>query len=199
MSVIRRTSGPRRAAAAAAGAIAFSGLCLIARPAQAAAPVYSDILPLSQVKPGMTGYGLTTFKGTTISRFEVTVIGILRKVNNGHDLILIRMKGGPITERGANLIQGMSGSPIYINGKCVGAFSQGETWPKEPVGMVTPIEDMLEAWDPNIPQTPPYFQPAEKQPAPNPSPTDKTGEEKREKGKESAASSSFLLPPSILF
>jgi SpoIVB peptidase S55 len=188
MSSIRRTFGPRRAAAAAAGAIAFSGLCVFERPAQAAAPVYSDILPLSQVKPGMTGYGLTTFKGTTISRFGVKVIGILRKVNNGHDLILIRMKGGPITERGANLIQGMSGSPIYINGKCIGAFSQGEAWPKEPVGMVTPIEDMLEAWDPNIPQTPPYFQPAEKQPAPNPSPTDQTGKGKgkREKGKEAA-------------
>ena len=181
MSLIRRTFGPRHAAAAAAGAIAFSGLCVFERPAQAAAPVYPDILPLNQVKPGMIGYGLTTFKGTTISRFDVKVIGILRKVNNGHDLILIRMKGGPITERGANLIQGMSGSPIYINGKCIGAFSQGEALPKEPVGMVTPIEDMLEAWDPNIPQTPPYFQPAEKQPAPNPSPTDKTG--RREKRK----------------
>lgn len=130
--------------------------------ARAAAPRFSDIMPLSKVKPGMTGYGLTTFKGTTISRFQVTVVGILRKENVGHDLILIRMKGGPITERGANLIQGMSGSPIYINGKVVGAFSMGEAFPKEPVGMVTPIEDMLEAWDPDIPQQPSYFQPADK-------------------------------------
>ncbi len=184
MSAVSRKFGSRRAACAARRVftiIGFAGAGLLSRPAQGEAPVYSDTLPLSQVKAGMTGYGLTTFKGTTISRFDVTVIGILRKVNNGHDLIMIRMKGGPITERGANLIQGMSGSPIYINGKCIGAFSQGETWPKEPVGMVTPIEDMLEAWDPNIPQTPPYFQPAEKQPAPsapatpapaNPSPTD---------------------------
>ncbi len=123
-------------------------------------PVYSDIMPLSHVKPGMKGYGLTTFKGTAISRFSVTIVGILKKENSGHDLILIRMKGGPITERGANLIQGMSGSPIYINGKVIGAFSMGEEFPKEPVGMVTPIEDMLEAWDPDIPQKPSYFNPA---------------------------------------
>ena len=174
MSAIHKKSGPRRVAVAAAGVffIAGFGLSFSERSAQAAAPLYSDVMPLSQVKPGMTGYGLTTFKGTTISRFDVKVIGILRKVNNGHDLILIRMKGGPITERGANLIQGMSGSPIYLDGKCIGAFSQGETWPKEPVGMVTPIEDMLEAWDPAIPQNPPYFQPAEKPTVPTPSPTD---------------------------
>ena len=206
MSAFRRKMDLRRAFAAAVGAGAFFVTGSGGSPAQAAPPHYSDIMPLSQVKPGMTGYGLTTFKGTTISRFEVTVIGIERKVNNGHDLILIRMKGGPITERGANLIQGMSGSPIYINGKCIGAFSQGETWPKEPVGMVTPIEDMLEAWDPDIPQNPPYFQPAEKQPTPgssNPSPTDKnrpvdkeTGrrgeKEKRRKGEGEA--SSFVAP-----
>lgn len=134
--------------------------------AHAVPPRYPDIMPLSQVKPGMKGYGLTTFHGTTISRFQVTIVGILKKENIGHDLILIRMKGGPITERGANLIHGMSGSPIYINNKIIGAFSMGEAFPKEPVGMVTPIEDMLEAWDPDIPQLPSYFQPAEKANAP---------------------------------
>ena len=108
---------PPRGCSRCGGSRCFQDLCVCGAPAQAAAPVYADILPLSQVKPGMIGYGLTTFKGTTISRFEVKVIGILRKENVGHDLILIRMKGGPITERGANLIQGMSGSPIYINGK----------------------------------------------------------------------------------
>ncbi len=132
-----------------------------AYPSAAKPPIYPDIMTLDQVKPGMKGYGLTTFKGTKISKFAVTVVGILKKENGGHDLILIRMKGGPITERGANLIQGMSGSPIYINGKVIGAFSMGEEFPKEPVGMVTPIQDMLEAWDPDIPQKPSYFQPAE--------------------------------------
>jgi len=125
---------------------------------------YPDILPLSKVKAGMVGYGLTTFHANTISRFDIKVIGIIKNTNVGRDLILIRMHGGPITERGANLIHGMSGSPIYIGGKLIGAFSQGESFPKEPVGMVTPIEDMLDAWDPNIPQTPNYYQPADKPP-----------------------------------
>lgn len=128
---------------------------------------YPGLMPLSEVRTGMKGYGLTVFKGTTISRFEVTVLGIVRKVNNGRDLILIRMKGGPITERQANLIQGMSGSPIYINGRLIGGFSQGEGFSKEPVGMVTPIEDMLEVWNPQIPQQPNYFTPQELNPALN--------------------------------
>ncbi|HEV2474622.1 MAG TPA: SpoIVB peptidase S55 domain-containing protein, partial [Chthonomonadales bacterium] len=142
-------------AVGAAIAAAFLGSVALA-----SVPRFPDIMPLSRVHAGMTGYGLTTFHGTTISRFQVTVLGILKKENAGHDLILIRMKGGPITERGANLIHGMSGSPIYIDGKLIGAFSMGEEFPKEPLGMVTPIEDMLDSWDPNIPQRPEYFEPA---------------------------------------
>ena len=166
MSAARRVRTPHSLRFLVAGAAILLGLgALIPPPAAAAPPRYPDILPLSQVKPGMKGYGLTTFKGTTISRFEVTVIGILKKENNGRDLILIRMDGGPITARGANLIQGMSGSPIYLKGKVAGAFSMGEQFPKEPVGMVTPIEDMLEAWDPDIPQQPTFFdQPGKNKP-----------------------------------
>jgi hypothetical protein len=157
MSVYRRSIAPWLAIA---GGFSIISLLCAGSPARAGVPHYSDIMPVSQIKPGMTGYGLTTFHGTTVSRFEIKVIGVLKQANAGHDLILIRMKGGPITERGANLIHGMSGSPVYIGGKIIGAFSQGEQWPKEPIGMVTPIQDMLEAWDPNIPQKPGYFQPA---------------------------------------
>ena len=148
---------PLRALFIAAGGFSILGTGICAPHAFAAPPRYKDILPLSQVKPGMTGYGLTTFKGSTISRFKVTVIGIVKNANSGHDLILVKMQGGPITQRGANLIHGMSGSPIYLNGKVAGAFSMGENFPKEPIGSVTPIEDMLEAWDPEIPQNPDFF------------------------------------------
>lgn len=122
-----------------------------------AASSYPDIMPLSRVKPGMRGYGLTVFRGTTIERFGVTVVAVVRNgslVAPGHDMILIRMTGGPMTANRANLIRGMSGSPVYINDRCIGAFSQGEPSAKEPLGGVTPIEDMLEAWDPNLPQRP---------------------------------------------
>ena len=166
MSVIRRFFGPRRVLAAAAGGLSLFSLT-VAASARAQETHYPDIMPLNQLKAGMTGYGLTTFHGTTISRFDVKIIGILKKANLGRDLILIRMNGGPITERGANLIHGMSGSPIYIEGKLIGAFSQGDPFPKEPIGMVTPIEDMLDSWDPKIPQRPSYFQPAEKNSPPS--------------------------------
>jgi sugar lactone lactonase YvrE len=158
---------PRRSLLNAVGFFGMLGLMAgpAVVPAHAAAPRYPDILPVSRVHAGMQGYGLTTFKGTTISRFEVTVNGVLKNANAGHDLIVIHMKGGPITQRGANIIEGMSGSPIYIGDKIVGAVAYGLQFPKEPIALVTPIEDMLDAWDPNIPQQPSYFEPADKQPS----------------------------------
>jgi len=117
-------------------------------------PAPGEYIPVSQIRPGMTGYGLTVFKGTKIERFDVEVLSVLKRAYMGRDLILIRMHGGPITDRGANIIAGMSGSPVYINGKLAGAVSMGYTFPKEPVAMVTPIEDMFDALDPNLPSKP---------------------------------------------
>ncbi len=116
-----------------------------------------NIMLVKDVKPGMKGYGKTVFRGTKIETFEVEVLSVMEKMNFGKSLILVKMKGGPITERGANLIQGMSGSPVYVNGKLLGAFAYGEAFIKEPIGMVTPIEHMLEAWDPSLPSTPSTF------------------------------------------
>lgn len=118
-----------------------------------------NIMLVKDVKPGMKGYGKTVFRGTKIETFDVEVIGVMEKMNFGKSLILVKMNGGPITERGANLIQGMSGSPVYINGKLIGAFAYGEAFIKEPIGMVTPIEDMLDAWDPALPSKPSTFFP----------------------------------------
>jgi sugar lactone lactonase YvrE len=116
-----------------------------------------EIMLVDDVKPGMKGYGKTVFLGTKISTFKVEVIGVLKKVNNGTDLIVVKMSGGPMTERGANLIHGVSGSPIYINGKLVGAFAYGESFVKEPIGLVTPIQYMLEAWDSSLSAIPSSF------------------------------------------
>ncbi|MCS6918152.1 MAG: hypothetical protein NZM28_00105 [Fimbriimonadales bacterium] len=102
-----------------------------------------DVFPVARVKPGMKGYGLTVFKGTTIERFEVEVIGVLENSVYGRPLVMIMMKGGPITERGAMVIAGMSGSPIFIEGKILGALAYGFIFPKEPVALVTPMEAML--------------------------------------------------------
>jgi len=116
-----------------------------------------NILLVRDVKPGMKGYGKTVFHGATIERFDVVVLGVMKKVNFGTDLILVKMSGGPISKRGANLIEGMSGSPIYINNKLIGALAFGEAFGKEPIAMVTPIEYMLDAWDPKLPDKPSSF------------------------------------------
>lgn len=138
--------------------LVLAALCVLAAvPALAAPPRFPDIMPASHLKPGMTGYGLTVFHGTRIERFSVRIVGIVKNgslIVPGHDMILVHMSGGPMTTRQANLIRGMSGSPVYVNGKIIGAFSQGEPTTKEPLGGVTPIEDMLEAWDPKLPETP---------------------------------------------
>ncbi|HEY9869786.1 MAG TPA: SpoIVB peptidase S55 domain-containing protein, partial [Candidatus Obscuribacterales bacterium] len=96
-----------------------------------------------QIRPGMVGYGLTVFQGTKVERFNVKVIGVVKKVLNGRDAILVRMSGGAIGQ--SNVIKGMSGSPVYIDGKLVGAISFGYDFAKEPIAGITPIVDMLDA------------------------------------------------------
>jgi outer membrane protein assembly factor BamB len=109
-----------------------------------------DAFPVSQLKPGMKGYGLTVFKGTQIARFDVEIVGVLENANFGRPLVLIKMKGGPITERQANIIAGMSGSPVFINGKILGAVAYGFAFPREAHGLVTPLEDMLTTFNPRL-------------------------------------------------
>lgn len=112
-----------------------------------------EFLPTAKLVPGMKGYGLTIFQGTKIEKFDVTILGVMKKVNNGKDLILVRL-GGPAMRRVTDVIAGMSGSPVYVNNKLVGAVSYGSTFTREPIGYLTPIEDMLDALDPNLPQPP---------------------------------------------
>lgn len=127
--------------------VAFAGAWPVLSPEDA-----KKIMPVSEVKRGMRGYGLTVFHGTKIEKFDVEILGVLKKMNTGRDLIMVRVGGGPITTRSTGIIGGMSGSPIYVNGKLLGAVSYGASFAKEPVGMVTPIADMLEAWDQGLPK-----------------------------------------------
>lgn len=99
------------------------------------------ILPLSAVRPGMTGYGLTVFQGTTPERFSVRVIGVLRQHLPQMDLILVESDDRRVVHTG--IAAGMSGSPIYIGGKLVGALAYGWLFAKDAIGGVTPIEYIL--------------------------------------------------------
>ena len=102
---------------------------------------------VSEVTPGMKGYGLSVFRGTKIERFEVEVVSVLKNFNPKHDVILIRCSGAGLEHSGA--ISGMSGSPVYLtdeqgHDRMIGAFAYG--WPllKDPLAGVQPIEYMLE-------------------------------------------------------
>jgi hypothetical protein len=101
-----------------------------------------DTMPVSQIKPGMKGYGLTVFEGTQPERFDVEVIGILPNFRPRQDLILIKTKHPRLDV--AKIVAGMSGSPIYIEGKMVGAYAYGWNFNEEPIAGVTPIDDMID-------------------------------------------------------
>lgn len=84
----------------------------------------NEYLPVSRLRGGMKGYGLSVFHGNKIERFDVTILGVVKKANNGRDLILVKL-GGPKMQRVTDVIAGMSGSPVYVNGKIVGAVAYG--------------------------------------------------------------------------
>jgi len=101
------------------------------------------IIRSSDVKRGMRGYGLSVFQGTKIEKFSIEVLGVLQKVQGGGDVVLIKVLDGPVVQRQSGIIAGMSGSPVYINGKMLGAIALGWGFPKEPIGGVTPITEMI--------------------------------------------------------
>ena len=104
-------------------------------------PAPTGILKTSELKPGMKGYGLTVFSGETPVKFDVEVISVMRRAMLDQDLILVRCSH-PILEH-AGVIAGMSGSPIYINGKFAGGLGYGYAFAKDPIAMLTPAEDIV--------------------------------------------------------
>ena len=106
---------------------------------------------VSELRPGMRGYALTVFKGTKIEKFGIEILGVVAKFNEGKDYIMFRATSGPPVTRGLGIAEGMSGSPIYIGGRLVGAISLGNQFAKDPIGFATPIEDMFDAWSPDLP------------------------------------------------
>ncbi len=102
------------------------------------------IMRAGEAKRGMKGYALSVFQGTKVEKFNLEVLGTLERVQGGGDLVMIRILDGPVVTRQSGIIQGMSGSPVYINGKLLGAIAIGFGFPKEPIGGVTPITEMIE-------------------------------------------------------
>ena len=106
-------------------------------------------IAVADVRPGMTGYGLTVFEGTHPDRFPIVVIGVLHNFLPLQDIILIRSDDPRLVHAG--IVAGMSGSPIFISGpdgdRLMGALSYGWHFAKDPIAGVTPIANMLAELD----------------------------------------------------
>src|SRR5579871_5689177 len=102
-----------------------------------------EIIPLSEVHAGMHGYGYTIFAGDQVEKFDLDVIGVLDNfMGPKQSIILVQLKGAKVEHTG--VVAGMSGSPVYLDGKLAGALSlKLGQFTKEPIGGVTPIEDIL--------------------------------------------------------
>jgi hypothetical protein len=134
-------------------AVAFSAICLFSSvvafaqksdSAQPVPPQNPPTIPVSQIHAGMRGVAYTVFEGVKPESMDVEVLGVLHNVNGPKgDVILVRLHGQKVEYTG--VVAGMSGSPVYLDGKLAGAlaFRIGE-FSKEPIAGVTPIADMLE-------------------------------------------------------
>jgi hypothetical protein len=110
-------------------------------------PANPGFFPLNQIRPGMTGTAWTVFQGSVPEPMQVEILGVLRGARGpGQDLILARLHGDKAEYTG--VVEGMSGSPVYIDGKLAGSLSYriGQ-FTKEPIAGITPIEQMLEVRD----------------------------------------------------
>lgn len=100
----------------------------------------TEIIHPKDVRIGMEGFGLSTFQGTKIDTFEVKITGKLPPTISGEEIILAELGGDVIDEAG--ILSGMSGSPVYINGKLLGAVAFGWTFSKKPICGITSFVDM---------------------------------------------------------
>jgi hypothetical protein len=116
-----------------------------ARPpvARAAKPIAT--MPVSDIKPGMRGHAVTVFFGEKSDRFEIEVVDTMKNYLPKQDAVLFRSSDPRLEHSG--IVGGMSGSPIFIEDKLVGALSYGWRFNKDPLGALTPIANMLEVGD----------------------------------------------------
>jgi len=105
--------------------------------------VPAEIFPVEKLVAGMKGYGYSDLGGGKgIQRFDVEILGVLKRYAPKQDLVLAKVAGAGLEHSG--IIAGMSGSPIYIDGKLVGALAYGWPFSKDPVCGITPIQSMLD-------------------------------------------------------
>lgn len=105
-----------------------------------------QFFPVEQVKPGMRAVGYTVFSGAEPRKFELEILGVLTGFPNpGQNAVLSKLLGEELNHTG--VFQGMSGSPVYIDGKLLGAVAFGYQFAKDPIAGITPIGDMISVFE----------------------------------------------------
>jgi SpoIVB peptidase S55 len=126
---------------ALAGATAFRAAIASA----ADAPGSDRFAPVESLKPGQKAIVRTVFQGSAIEEFEAEILGVLKSGRVAGDIVLARATSERVLRTG--IAQGMSGSPVYVDGRLIGALSSGWSFTREPVFGITPIGEMLPLLD----------------------------------------------------
>jgi hypothetical protein len=113
----------------------------------------AEFFRVEDIRPGMKGIGKTCYQGSKPEEFQVEILGVLRGLNPGSDAVLARLSGGPLAQVG--IFEGMSGSPVFIDGKLLGAVAFSFPFAKEAIGGITPITQMVDAFAEGIDSTNP--------------------------------------------
>jgi len=118
----------------------------------------AEFFRIENLRPGMRGIGRTCYQGTRPEEFQVEILGVLHGVNPGTSAVLARLSGGMIEKTG--VFEGMSGSPVYIEGKLLGAVAYSFPFAREPICGISPITQIIDSFEEsqNLPGTKVLFQ-----------------------------------------
>src|SRR5499433_1325553 len=106
----------------------------------------TEFFPIDQVKPGMRAIGYSVFSGGEPKKFDVEILGVMKGFPNPQqNAVLSRLLGDEVHHTG--VFQGMSGSPVYIDGKLLGAVAFGYQFAKDPIAGITPIQSMIDVFE----------------------------------------------------
>ncbi len=109
-----------------------------------AAAQTSAFLPLQEIQPGMKCTGRTVFKGDRIEEFQGEILGILKNIGPNQNAIIARLSGGVLGKTG--IFAGMSGSPVFVDNRLIGAVAWSFPFLTEPIAGITPIQEMVDAF-----------------------------------------------------
>jgi hypothetical protein len=117
---------------------------LLWMPFQGATLAQTEFFHVADLRPGMKGVGKTCYQGSKPEEFQVEILGVMRHMSPGGDAVLARLSGGPLAQTG--VFEGMSGSPVFIDGKILGAVAFSFPFAKEAIGGITPLEQMVDSF-----------------------------------------------------